>query len=47
MNLFEMRYAEYILPAFGITAAVFVLMIAGSLNLSRRWRRRYEELSRK
>ncbi len=47
MNFFDIRYGEYIWPAFGITAAVFALLIAASLNLSRKWRRRYETLSRK
>lgn len=41
------RYAEYIVPAFAITAVVFAGMVALSLSHARRWRRRFEELSRK
>ena len=41
------KYAFYIWTAYGLSAAVFVAMIAASLNLSRRWKARYEELSRK
>lgn len=45
--MFDIKYAEYILPAFGVTAVVFAGMIGFSLNHARRWRRRFEELSRK
>ena len=41
------KYAEFIVPAFGITAWVFALMVIASLRYSRRWKRRYEELTRK
>ena len=41
-----MKYAEFILPAFGVTALVFVGMIAFSLSHARRWKRRFEALSR-
>lgn len=47
MSFFDIRYAEYIWPAFGVTAAVFVLLVVASLNLSRKWRKRFEDLSRK
>jgi heme exporter protein D len=41
------KYAAFIWPAYGITALMFVILIATSLNHARRWRRRAEELSRK
>jgi len=41
------KYAFYIWTAYGVTAAVFVAMIAGSLNHAHRWKARFEELSRK
>ena len=41
------KYAFYIWTAYGLTAAVFAAMIVASLNLSRRWKARYEALSRK
>lgn len=45
--MFAFNYAGYIVPAFAITAAVFVGLIASSLNHARRWKRRYEELAAK
>jgi len=45
--MFDFKYAEYIVPAFAITALVFGGLVAFSLSHSRRWKRRYEELSRK
>lgn len=45
--MFEFKYAEYIVPAFAITAVVFAGMLWFSLGHARRWRRRYEELTRK
>jgi heme exporter protein CcmD len=45
--MFDFKYAEYIIPAFTITAVVFAAMIGLSLSHARRWRRRYEELSGK
>ncbi len=45
--MFDVRYAEFIVPAFAITAAVFAAMIGFSLNHARRWRKRCEELNRK
>jgi heme exporter protein CcmD len=45
--MFDAKYAEFIIPAFAITAVVFAGMIGFSLNHARRWRRRYEELTRK
>jgi heme exporter protein D len=40
-------YAAYIWPAYGLTALVFVILIASSLAHARRWRRRAEELAGK
>lgn len=45
--MFAMKYAEYIVPAFAITAVVFGGMIGLSLANARRWRKRFEELSGK
>ena len=45
--MFDIKYAEYIWPAFAITALVFAALVGFSLNHARRWRKRYEELSRK
>ena len=36
------KYAVFVWPAYGITALVFILMIADSLLRSRRWRRAAE-----
>lgn len=36
------KYAAYVWPAYAITAAAFVGMIAASLAHARRWRRRAE-----
>lgn len=47
MSFFDIKYAEYIWPAFAITALVFAAMIGFSLNHARRWRRRFEELADK
>lgn len=41
------KYAAFIWPAYGVTIAVFAILIGLSLNHARRWKRRYEELSRK
>lgn len=45
--MFDFKYAEFIVPSFVITAVVFAAMIGLSLSHARRWRRRFEELSRK
>jgi len=45
--MFDFKYAEFIVPAFAITAVVFAGMLWFSLGHARRWRRRYEELTRK
>lgn len=44
--MFDFKYAEFIVPAFVITAVVFAGMIGFSLNLSRRWKARFEALTR-
>ncbi|MDZ4372471.1 MAG: heme exporter protein CcmD [Phenylobacterium sp.] len=44
--MFDGKYAEFIVPAFVITAIVFAGMVAFSLNHARRWRRRFEALDR-
>jgi heme exporter protein CcmD len=44
MTIFDVKYAEYIAPAFLVTALVFAGMVGFSLNHARRWKRRYEEL---
>ena len=45
--MFDFKYAEFIVPAFAITAIVFAALIGFSLNHARQWRRRYEELQDK
>ena len=45
--MFDFKYAEFIVPAFVITAIVFAAMIGFSLSHARRWKKRFEELSRK
>jgi heme exporter protein CcmD len=41
------KYGFFIWTAYGISAAMWVLMVAGALLHSQRWRRRAEALSRK
>jgi heme exporter protein D len=38
------KYAPYVWPAYGITAAVLGLMITESLARARRWRRALEHI---
>ena len=45
--MFDFKYAEFIVPAFGVTAVVMAAMVGFSLNHARRWRRRYEKLAPK
>lgn len=47
LNLETGKYGFFIWTAYGLTALVFVLLIASSLNHARRWRRRAEALARK
>ncbi|MBW8816023.1 MAG: heme exporter protein CcmD [Caulobacterales bacterium] len=41
------KYALFIWPAYLVTGVVFAALIGLSLSHSRRWKRRYEELSGK
>jgi heme exporter protein D len=47
LNLETGKYAFYIWTAYGLTAAVFALMIVGSLAHARRWKARAQALSGK
>lgn len=47
MSVFDIPYAAYIWPAFGITVLVFAGMISLSLNHARRWKRKAEDLGRR
>jgi heme exporter protein D len=47
LNLETGKYAFYIWTAYGLTAAVFAIMIGGALAHSRRWKARAEALIRK
>jgi heme exporter protein CcmD len=41
------KYALFIWPAYLVTGLVFAALVGLSLGHARRWKRRYEELSRK
>jgi heme exporter protein D len=41
------KYAFFVWTAYGLTAAVFVVLIAASLSHARRWRKRAEAFGRK
>jgi heme exporter protein D len=41
------KYAFFIWTAYGLSALVFVVLIAASLNHARRWKKRAEAYSRK
>lgn len=43
--MLDFKYAEYIVPAFVITGIVFAGLFWVSLAYSRRWKKRFEELS--
>jgi heme exporter protein D len=45
--VFDIKYAEYIWPAFAVTVLVFGGMIAFTLVKARRWKKRFEERSGK
>ena len=47
LNLETGKYAFYVWTSYGLTAAVFALMIVGSLLHSRRWKARAQALGRK
>ncbi len=38
------KYAAFVWPAYGLTALVFAVMIAGSLNHARRWKARCQAM---
>ena len=38
------QYAAYVWPAYGITALVFLVLIASALAHARRWRKKAESL---
>jgi heme exporter protein D len=40
------RYAAFIWPAYGVSAAAFAWMIIDTLARARRWRRRVEALEK-
>ena len=42
-----MKYAEYIWPAYAITAGVFAFLIWGALAHARKWKKKAEEAGRK
>jgi heme exporter protein D len=41
------KYAFFVWTAYGLTAVVFIALIASSLAHARRWRARAESLGRK
>jgi heme exporter protein D len=41
------KYAFFVWSAYGITAAVFAILIASSLNHARRWKKKAQDLSGK
>jgi heme exporter protein CcmD len=45
--LFLGKYAVYVGGAYAVSAVSLLLLVAGSLRHAARWRRRYEELTRK
>jgi heme exporter protein CcmD len=45
--MFDFKYAEYIVPAFAVTAVVFTGMVGFTLSRARHWKRRYRELAGK
>ena len=45
-DLFTGKYAAFIGPAYGLTVAAFGWLIWSALAHTRRWRARYEELTR-
>lgn len=40
------KYADFIVPAYAVSAAVFAWMIADTALRVRRWRRRVEQLEK-
>jgi heme exporter protein CcmD len=45
--MFDFKYAEFIVPAFAVTAIVFAFMVWGALAHAARWRKRFEELDKR
>lgn len=45
--MFDFKYAEFIVPAFVVTALVFAGMIWASLRHAARWKKRFDELDRR
>lgn len=45
--MFDFKYAEFIVPAFAVTAVVFAGMVWTSLRHAARWKKRFEELDRR
>jgi len=41
------KYAFFVWSAYGVTALVFAILIAGSLNHARRWKAKAGELAGK
>ena len=46
-RVFDFKYAEFIVPAFAVTAVVFAGMVWTSLRHAARWKKRFEELDRR
>jgi heme exporter protein CcmD len=47
LNFETGKYGFFIWTAYGLTIAVFAAMIVGVILKSRRWKQRYEALTRK
>jgi heme exporter protein D len=47
LNLETGKYAFFVWSAYGITALVFLILIAASLNHARRWKARAVDLAGK
>ncbi len=45
LNAFAGHYGPYVIPAWGISAAVLIWMIADSLLRARHWRKAAEDRS--
>jgi len=45
LNLETGKYAFFVWSAYGITAAVFLILILSSLNHARRWKKKAQELA--
>jgi heme exporter protein D len=47
LNLETGKYAFFVWSAYGITGAVFLILILSSLNHARRWKKKAQELAPK